>query len=172
MEKYLFEFIAFIRDYTEIVIIVLFVISVVTLVILANTNKRLSKTIETYQNLMGGADAENLEAAVTENIRCVDSVRSNVTKIMEEHYEIKKLLNKSMQKLGMVRYNAFDDVGGEMSFSIALLDNQGNGVILSSIYGREEARVYAKPIAGGRSLYNLSEEEKQALRKALQEIAN
>jgi hypothetical protein len=66
-----------------------------------------------------------------------------------------------------VRYDAFEDVGGRLSFSCALLDDHGSGVVVTSINGRQDTRVYAKPIAEGRSAYNLSVEEDEAIRQAL-----
>ena len=69
--------------------------------------------------------------------------------------------------VGLVRYDAFEDVGGRLSFSCALLDDQGSGVILTSINGRQETRVYAKPVTGGVSSHNLSLEEEEAIRRAL-----
>ena len=73
----------------------------------------------------------------------------------------------AVRKVGLVRYDAFEDVGGRLSFSCALLDDHGNGVVVTSINGRQDTRVYAKPIMGGRSSYNLSTEEEEAIRQAL-----
>jgi hypothetical protein len=69
--------------------------------------------------------------------------------------------------VALLRYDAFEDVGGRLSFSCALLDDRGNGVVLTSINGRQETRVYAKPIQEGRSAYNLSLEEEEVLRQAM-----
>ena len=67
----------------------------------------------------------------------------------------------------MLRYDAFEDVGGRLSFSCALLDEHGTGVVLTSINGRQETRVYAKPVTAGQSTYNLSAEEEEAIRQAM-----
>ena len=75
----------------------------------------------------------------------------------------------SMRKVALLRYDAFEDVGGRLSFSCALLDDQGNGVVLTSINGRQETRVYAKPVTQGTSSHNLSLEEEEAIRRALGE---
>ncbi len=83
--------------------------------------------------------------------------------------EIKKLQERSrsfVQKVGIVRFNPFSDVGGDQSFSIALLDENNDGVVITSLYSRNDNRVYAKPIKNSQSAYLLSEEEKQALNKA------
>jgi hypothetical protein len=73
----------------------------------------------------------------------------------------------SVRKVALLRYDAFEDVGGRLSFSCALLDDHGNGVVLTSINGRQETRVYAKPVEQGTSSHNLSLEEEEAIRRAL-----
>jgi Protein of unknown function (DUF4446) len=77
------------------------------------------------------------------------------------------LIEGSVRRVAVVRYDAFEDVGGRLSFSCALLDDHGNGAVLTSINGRQETRVYAKPVTEGRSGYNLSAEEAEAIRRAL-----
>jgi hypothetical protein len=77
------------------------------------------------------------------------------------------LIEGAVRHVGLVRYDAFEDVGGRLSFSCALLDAKGTGVVMTSINGRQDTRVYAKPVAEGRSTYNLSIEEEEAIRQAL-----
>lgn len=77
------------------------------------------------------------------------------------------LIESSVRHVALLRYDAFEDVGGRLSFSCAMLDDHGTGVVLTSINGRQETRVYAKPITDGRSSYNLSSEEGEAIRQAL-----
>jgi len=77
------------------------------------------------------------------------------------------LIEGSVRRVGLLRYDAFEDVGGRLSFSCALLDEHGTGVVLTSINGRQETRVYAKPVNGGTSSHNLSLEEEEAIRRAL-----
>lgn len=77
------------------------------------------------------------------------------------------LIEGAVRHVGLVRYDAFEDVGGRLSFSCAMLDDHGNGVVVTSINGRQDTRVYAKPITGGKSPHNLSIEEDEAIRQAL-----
>jgi hypothetical protein len=77
------------------------------------------------------------------------------------------LIEGAVRHVGVVRYDAFEDVGGRLSFSCALLDDHANGVVMTSINGRQDTRVYAKPIVDGRSQYNLSVEEEEAIRQAI-----
>ena len=78
-----------------------------------------------------------------------------------------QLIEGAVRHVGLVRYDAFEDVGGRLSFSCALLDDHANGVVVTSINGRQDTRVYAKPVTGGKSGYNLSIEEEEAIRQAL-----
>ena len=77
-----------------------------------------------------------------------------------------KTSKKAIQKVGVVRFNAFSNTGSDLSFAVALLDHYDNGVVFSSLFGRNESRIYAKPIRGGESTYLLTEDEKEALQKA------
>jgi hypothetical protein len=74
----------------------------------------------------------------------------------------------ALQRVGIVRFNPFQDSGGDQSFAIALLDQAGSGVILSSLHGRAETRIFAKEVTNGRSKHALSDEEQQAIRAAQQ----
>jgi len=77
------------------------------------------------------------------------------------------LIDGSVRHVALLRYDAFEDVGGRLSFSFAMLDHHGTGVVLTSINGRQETRVYAKPVTDGTSSYNLSLEEEEAIRQAM-----
>ena len=81
--------------------------------------------------------------------------------------DFKKESRKNLQKVGVVRFNPFKEVGGDQSFSIAVLDADNNGFVITSLYSHEASRVYAKPIKNGASLYALSKEEQEALNKAM-----
>lgn len=76
-------------------------------------------------------------------------------------------IDGSVRRVALLRFDAFEDVGGRLSFSCAMLDDHGTGVVLTSINGRQETRVYAKPVAGATSTYNLSLEEEEAIRQAM-----
>ena len=75
----------------------------------------------------------------------------------------------SIRRVALLRYDAFEDVGGRLSFSCAMLDEHGTGVVITSINGRQETRVYAKPVTSRTSTYNLSAEEEEAIRQAMTE---
>jgi len=77
------------------------------------------------------------------------------------------LVEGSVRHVALLRFDAFEDVGGRLSFSCAMLDDHGSGVVITSINGRQETRVYAKPVIGHASSYNLSTEEDEAIRQAM-----
>ncbi len=100
---------------------------------------------------------------------------AEVKEIKKDNYEIKAYYTKldsdiasCIQKVGLVRYNAFKDVGSDLSFAVALLDRDNNGVVFNGLYGSESSNIYAKPIKDGVSKYQLSEEERDALEIAEQ----
>ena len=78
-------------------------------------------------------------------------------------------IDGSVRRVALLRYDAFEDVGGRLSFSCAMLDEHGTGVVITSINGRQETRVYAKPVTARTSTYNLSAEEEEAIRQAMAE---
>jgi hypothetical protein len=97
----------------------------------------------------------------------MDEVERNFNLIREklEELNIKQLDN--IQKVGFIRFDAFKDVGGELSFSLALLNGKNEGIVISSLHGREGSRVYGKTVKDGASSFPLSDEEKEAIKRAL-----
>ena len=81
--------------------------------------------------------------------------------------KLDKDFEKSIQKVGIIRYNAYKDTGSDLSFTLALLDENNNGVVLNGIYSREMSNIYAKPIENGKSTYTLSDEEQKAIERAI-----
>lgn len=128
---------------------------------------KLIKIEKRYTNFMAKFDnKENIEETLKNYIEIVNNVNEE-NKIMHANYlNLEKQLNKCVQRVGMVRYNAFDDVGSDLSFALAILDNENNGFVLNAIYARNSNNIYAKPIEAGTSKYTLSEEEIKAVTKA------
>ena len=82
--------------------------------------------------------------------------------------KLNKELSKTIRKVGIVRYNAFKDTGSDLSFALALLNDNNDGVVLNGIYSREMSNIYAKPIKAGKSKYTISEQEQEAIDKAIE----
>ncbi|MBL7156358.1 MAG: DUF4446 family protein [Candidatus Pacebacteria bacterium] len=94
----------------------------------------------------------------------------DIKEIFQRISKLEKISKISFQKIGFIRYNSFKNVGGDQSFSIALLDNQNSGFVITSMYMKQENRMFAKSIKYGKAEHSLSEEEKQAVEKARQNI--
>ena len=107
-------------------------------------------------------EPENLQEILAQ----FKELKENFERISAELENLKKENKFNLQKVGIVRFNPFMEVGGNQSFSIALLDGNDNGIVITSLYTRERNRVYGKPIKNGQSEYLLSEEEKKAIGKA------
>ena len=90
-----------------------------------------------------------------------------IRRLYDEQEKLGQMLRGAVQRVGLVRYDAFEDVGGRLSFSCAMLNDEGDGVVVTSINGRQDTRVYAKPVYRGESMHNLSEEEGAAIREAM-----
>ena len=97
----------------------------------------------------------------------LERLGSDTKQLREDLEDFKKESRTSLQKKGIIRFSPFKEVGGDQSFCIALLDADNNGFVLTSYYGREMNRVYAKSVKNGKSEHSLSEEEKEAIEKAI-----
>lgn len=116
---------------------------------------------------MRGVNNKNLEEIVLGYLDKIDEVKEDSKKLLESYNELDRRLKGCVQKTAIIRYRAFEDVGSDLSFSIALLNDFDNGLIISGLYGRHESTTYAKPIDKGISRYDLSEEEQQVLNEAM-----
>ncbi|WP_073027093.1 DUF4446 family protein [Lutispora thermophila] len=120
-----------------------------------------------YKKMMRGSSNKNLEQMIADYMASIESTIDRVQLLNEEVIHLKEQTDRCVQKLSITRYNAFSDTGSDLSYSIALLDNYNNGVIITSIYGRNESVTYAKPIENGSSKYPLSVEEEMVLNRCL-----
>jgi len=109
---------------------------------------------------------------IKEILKSLENLDKKVGALSEGLEKLKKESKLSIQKVGVVRYNPFSDVGGDQSFSIALLDANNDGMVITGLYGREGNRVYAKSIKNSESEYSLSGEEKKAIEKAIKKNDN
>jgi len=152
----------------ELVIIIganFFLIFILFLMNLSN-RKKIRRLRAKYNRFMDGLSDANIEE-VLENL--ISKTNSLIEKNKQLEYRLNQLessLHYCVQKFSVVRYNAFDDVGSDLSFSIALLNDNDDGLVISSLYSRESSSTYAKPIVGGKSRYALSAEELKAIDNA------
>ncbi|MEJ2212251.1 MAG: DUF4446 family protein [Anaerolineae bacterium] len=129
---------------------------------------RQQRLLGQYQHLMAGTSGGNLERALNEHVGLVRDTAARVDTVDRLARRLERAAYFSLQHMGVVRFNPFTDTGGDQSFAIALVDGHGNGVVLSSLYGRDMSRVYAKPLQNWESTYSLTDEERQAIALAYQ----
>src|SRR2546430_8742872 len=103
------------------------------------------------RRLIGDAEGAGLDELLDRQFRRLDTVAERVEALNKLHRELEGLAQRSIQKVGVIRFNPFADTGGDQSFAIALLDADGNGVVLSSLHGRADTRIFAKPAQPARS---------------------
>jgi len=124
------------------------------------------KTEKRLRRFFLGKKAKDLEDTILSLQENISSLEKSKEKIEKEITEINKKLKKSIRGLETIRFNPFPDQGSNQSFAIGILDEEDNGVVLSSLYSRERMSIFAKPVKNGKSEYELTEEEKEALKKA------
>ena len=135
------------------------------LLLLQRSEARLRRRLRTILNDAGTTGLDEVLDTQRNGIEGLSRRLDTVTALQRELDAAAKL---ALQRVGVVRYNPFQDSGGDQSFALALLDHAGTGIVISSLHGRSETRIFAKQIESGRSTHSLSEEEQQAIRAALQ----
>ena len=121
-----------------------------------------------YRQMMTGEqNGTSFEQMLMDHVAETRAVAGENAKLKEENERIDALLKLAITRVGVVRFRAFQDMGSDLSYAVALLDSYNPGVVLSSIFGREDSRSYVKPIEAGHSSYTLTQEEEQALEKAM-----
>jgi hypothetical protein len=109
---------------------------------------------------------KDLEQVLVEQNRSINKLRSDLTTLNEDVQDLTIVNQSNFQKIGFVRFNPFDDAGGNISFTLSLLNGKNDGVVISSLHGREGTRVYAKSVKAGNSESKLTQEESDALTQA------
>jgi hypothetical protein len=140
-------------------------ISLLITLLLYRRMKRFESSYISLQTFMSG---HQLDILLKESNQKVNELQKIIEICNARLTPIELKLRASVDRAELLRFSAFENVGSDLSFAFALLSQEGNGVVLSSIHNREEARVYAKPIEGGNSKYSLSDEEKEVITKAMQ----
>ncbi|NLG86392.1 MAG: DUF4446 family protein [Firmicutes bacterium] len=128
---------------------------------------RLGAVTKRYNTFMAGSPGAALEDMLIELVERSRQQDENMKGLHFALRQLEQMYQNAIQHVGVVRFNAFPDAGSDLSFAIAVLDGSGDGFVLSSIYGRDESRVYAKPIHQGKSSYFLTQEEEAAIAQSL-----
>ena len=150
-----------------ILIIALFVLILVLFGLVVNANMKYSRLKSSYSSFMRGKDGKNLEQSILDKFYELDEVTQMSLKNRQDIKKINEEMLSNFQKVGIFRYNAFDEMGGKLSFALTLLDGENNGFIINSMHSREGCYNYIKEIVKGESYIELSEEEAESLERAI-----
>ena len=126
-----------------------------------------SRMRKNQEQLFSGKSGTDLEKVILDHGQNIKELDKDIQDLFGISNKINDLANRSVHKVGVVRFNPFKDLGGDQSFSIALLDGQNNGMVISGLHTREGNRVYAKPVEKGQAVkHPLTEEELEAIKQA------
>ena len=144
------------------ILFILLVLVVYLMIKMSKINKRYNEFIKKIGN------SGNIEEDLKKYMDRVEKIERQNAELVRACDILDNNLKSCIQKTGMVRYNAFRDTGSELSFALALLDREDNGIVLNGIYSREMSNIYAKPVKNGIATYKVSEEEERAIAKAVE----
>ena len=150
-------------------IILIFVLGVLLIVFvyMIKISMKMSRFIKKYKMFMRGMDGASLERAFAARFNQMDLLEENSRNHMEEIRKIKEVQNITLNKVAIVKYDAFKEMGGKLSFALAMLDKENNGFVMNAIHSSDGCYTYVKEIVKGESYVVLGEEEKEALRQAV-----
>lgn len=146
-------------------LIIMILIFLLMIISLYRRMKRFESSYITLQTFMSG---QQLDILFQSYIQRSEEQEIKLEKSDERLTLVEQKIRAGVDRAELVRFRAFENIGSDLSFAFALLNQEGSGVVFSSIYNREESRVYAKPIKEGQSSYPLTDEEKQVINKAMQ----
>lgn len=152
-------------------IILLFLIQVLLFVMLISVNMKYNRLKRIYTSFMRGKDGKTLEESFQSRFQELDEVLERTAASEEKIGELYKKLKQTYQKKGIVRYDAFHEMGGNLSFVLTMLDEENNGWIFNAMHSREGCYTYIKEVVKGESYIELAEEEKECLERAIYQEA-
>ena len=157
----------FVADNSVFITVTMAVVVFILLIMVINLTLELSKMRQRYKKMMTGVEGADLERMLLRQVDDTRKVEEENSKLTDEARRLDELLQTAITRVSVMRFCAFEDMGSDLSYSVALLDSHNNGMIFSSIFGREDSRSYVKPIADGRSEYTLTAEEEKVLKEAM-----
>ena len=161
------NFLDALQNYSGILLLSLLILVIILLICTFNLSLGLSRLNKKYKIFMKGKDGQSLEKLFKRKFDMIEKLASNSEINREDIQKLEKLYNSSLHKYGIVKYDAFEDMGGKLSFVLALLDKENTGFLLNAIHSRENCFLYIKEIVNGESYIMLSEEEVEALKRAV-----
>lgn len=161
---------ALVEPYLGVIVIALAVVALILLVAVAALVRRTARLGARLAGLTSGDDGRSLGDVLDAHLDKVTAVGRDLEDLGARTGVLERDMRRTFSRVGLVRYNPFEDTGGNQSFALALLDVDGNGWVLSSLHARTGTRVYAKAIVRGRSDTALSDEESEALQQATRAV--
>lgn len=155
-----------INNYSVFIIVGLLALTIILIIITILLLTSVNRLERKYKRLMRGANNKNLEELINSKLDEIQESKDSSKEALEKYEILKNDMRNCVNKVAIMRYKAFEDVGSDLSFSIAILDDFNDGIVLTSIYSRHDSTTYAKPIDKGISRYELSEEELHVLKEA------
>ncbi|WP_300379726.1 DUF4446 family protein [Clostridium sp.] len=165
--NYLNDTLSFINEYSSFIVITLLIITLLLFIIVIALYKSVNKLEKKYKRMMRGTNSKNLEELINSKLEEIDKSMEASKEALNKYEEVKEEMKGCVNKIAIMRYKAFEDIGSDLSFSIAILDSYNDGIVLTGIYSRQDSTTYAKPIDKGISRYELSEEEVYVLNEAI-----
>ncbi|MEI7985546.1 MAG: DUF4446 family protein [Armatimonadota bacterium] len=156
--------------YAGWLLLFLLVIIGVISIILVRFSILLNRTRSKFGQLLNENSSQNVEELLLEHMKERQELRNHIEQLDERVVSLERKLQRSKRHLGLVRYDAFSDIGGNQSFTLAVYDDNGDGAILSSIVGRADNKVYGKNLINGKSDHNLTDEDQQAILEAVKVV--
>ncbi len=132
-----------------------------------NLSRKVRRMNNRWRDLLDGTKGDNLERLLYDHLRERMQIQGQIDGLADQVRILEEKMMGTKRFLGLVRYDAFEDVGGSQSFALALYDDRGDGALITSLIGRNDCRVYCKPLVGGRSERSLSQEEQRAIQDAV-----
>ena len=154
--------------YNNISIIIIFGINIILFIAVIISNARINKINKNNKIFMEKlGNGKNIKEDLENYIERIVSLEEDISETHSYCNQLDNRIDKCIQKTGIVRYNAYNDAGNDLSFAVALLDEKNNGIVFNGIYSREMSNIYAKPVIEGNCKYNITKEEKEAIDKAM-----
>lgn len=161
------DIIKIISDFGPYIMIGLMALVLLLIILVIVLFRALNKLESKYRRVTRGVNNKNLEEVIVEYLNKVEESKKISEDIKSLYGDMDLRIKECIQKVSVIRYKAFEDVGSDLSFSLAMLDENNDGILLTGIFGRNESTTYAKAIEKGISRYDLSEEEEEALNNAI-----
>lgn len=161
------KIIEFLNSYAGVFLVIVSVLLLFLIYQVFNLSKKLAVQKRRYDMLLRGRGEFNLEELLKAHSIDIENINAKLDEMKLDVSSAKSRTAFSLQKIGFVKYDAFSDLKNKLSFSVAMLDSFDNGMIFTTIYGRESCITYAKEVLNGKATQELSGEEEDALKKAL-----